>query len=253
MQPNDHKTNLIFTAMAPEDKSDFKEYLEHTRGNNNKEEYKEGIANIVPENSSKVSRTKKSSLIIKTLAFLIIIAARVAFTSYSVNGIENSINNSEVDPFVNKTTTFAGDSRKNEENKHRGNDFFYTNFNKPSNSELWNGYFGNIESIDRSGFSARGILREAEGAKAMFSFAAFSGINHHFLHLNSSGITYVNGNSITIFSVPAFKSTGRVSNFRFKSFSVPIYTIGIRKNGIMIEEYHFWDNMISVNQLGLSK
>ena len=38
-----------------------------------------------------------------------------------------------------------------------------------------------------------------------------------------------------------------------KAFKLPMFTIGHWKDGVMIEEYLFWDNQTYMNQLGLGK
>jgi hypothetical protein len=38
-----------------------------------------------------------------------------------------------------------------------------------------------------------------------------------------------------------------------KAFKMPMCTIGHWKDGIMIEEFLFWDNMTYMNQIGLGK
>jgi hypothetical protein len=38
-----------------------------------------------------------------------------------------------------------------------------------------------------------------------------------------------------------------------KKFNIPMATIGIWKDGVMIEEHLFWDNKAYLDQIGLGK
>ena len=54
-------------------------------------------------------------------------------------------------------------------------------------------------------------------------------------------------------TLPMPVGEGKFIQLTGKSFSLTMCTVGIRKKGVMIEEYLFWDNQTYMNQMGLGK
>jgi multisubunit Na+/H+ antiporter MnhF subunit len=232
--------NMNFTETVTEYKTDFIERLEHTAVDNNKEEYKEAQQIMNSENIYKNTRVKKSSLTIKMFAFLAIIAVRIGFSSYTNNAAEKSVREPQIDSLINKSTAFAGDSEGLPKKHFLFSDLFYSSFNKQFTNKRGKNYLESTEINPAGGFIAGGSQRNKDDVKAIFSFAALSGVNHHSGHLNlSDGIHYLNDNTAKIFSILAFAGTVSFSNYRGKSFSIPTYTLGRWKQGVIIAEYLF--------------
>ena len=98
-----------------------------------------------------------------------------------------------------------------------------------------------------------GIDRHIADLKAMFVYAPDTKIKIHPVRFGSGYMTCVSGVMTGSFTVPMPIGEGKFIQPTGKSFSLPMCTVGIWKNGVMIEEYLFWDNQTYMNQLGLGK
>ena len=98
-----------------------------------------------------------------------------------------------------------------------------------------------------------GIDRHIADLKAMFVYASDTKIKIHPIRFGSGNMTCVTGVMTGSFTLPMPIGEGKFIQPTGKSFSLPMCTVGIWKNGVMIEEYLFWDNQTYMNQLGLGK
>jgi hypothetical protein len=98
-----------------------------------------------------------------------------------------------------------------------------------------------------------GIERHIADLKAMFVYAPNTSIKIHPIRFGSGNMTCVTGVMTGTFTQPMPIGDGKFIQPTGKSFSLPMCTVGIWKDGVMIEEYLFWDNQTYMNQLGLGK
>jgi hypothetical protein len=103
------------------------------------------------------------------------------------------------------------------------------------------------------GHFTTGIERHIEDLKAMFVYAPNTNIKQHPIRFGSKEFTCVVGVMTGTFSKPMPIGGGKFIEPTGKSFSLPMCTVGIWKDGVMTEEYLFWDNQTYMNQLGLGK
>jgi len=103
------------------------------------------------------------------------------------------------------------------------------------------------------GHATLGIDRHIADLKAMFVYAPDTKIKLHPIRFGSGNMTCVSGVISGTFTLPMPIGDGKFIQPTGKSFSLPMCTVGIWKNGVMIEEYLFWDNQTYMNQLGLGK
>ena len=98
-----------------------------------------------------------------------------------------------------------------------------------------------------------GIDRHISDLKAMFVYAPDTKIKIHPVRFGSGNMTCVTGVMTGTFTLPMPIGDGKFIQPTGKSFTLPMCTVGIWKDGVMIEEYLFWDNQSYMNQLGLGK
>lgn len=103
------------------------------------------------------------------------------------------------------------------------------------------------------GHFTKGIEKHIEDLKAMFVYAPNTNIKQHPIRFGSKEFTCVVGVMTGTFSKPMPIGGGKFIEPTGKSFSLPMCTVGIWKDGVMTEEYLFWDNQTYMNQLGLGK
>lgn len=125
------------------------------------------------------------------------------------------------------------------------------------------------------GHHTNGIQRHIEDLKALFVYAPDTRIEVHPIRFGSAdvrsssitpdkrikvdqlqvdeGYTCVTGVMIGTFTKPMPTGDGKFVQPTNKSFSVPMCTVGHWKNGVMVEEWLYWDNATYMRQIGLGK
>ena len=88
----------------------------------------------------------------------------------------------------------------------------------------------------------------------MFTYAPDTRIKEHPVKVGQGEWTTVCGIMEGTFSKPMKTAEGKTIQPTGKSFEIPMATIGHwTKEGVMDEEYLFWDNQTYMNQIGLGK
>jgi hypothetical protein len=103
------------------------------------------------------------------------------------------------------------------------------------------------------GHFTTGIDRHITDLKAMFVYAPNTSIKQHPIRFGSGNMTCVIGIMKGTFTAPMPIGNGKFIKPTGKSFIIPMCTVGIWKDGVMIEEYLFWDNQSYMTQIGLGK
>ena len=103
------------------------------------------------------------------------------------------------------------------------------------------------------GHHTNGLEKHIEDMKAMFIYAPNTNIKIHPIRFGSDNMTCVTGVMTGTFTMPMPIAGGKFIQPTGKSFSIPMCTVGIWKDGVMIEESLFWDNQTYMCQLGIGK
>ncbi len=103
------------------------------------------------------------------------------------------------------------------------------------------------------GHATNGLQKHVDDLKAMFVYAPDTRIKVHPVRIAEGDKTAVIGEMEGTFTQPMPIGEGKFIQPTGKSFKLPMATIGIWKDGVMIEEYLFWDNQTYLQQLGLAQ
>jgi predicted ester cyclase len=103
------------------------------------------------------------------------------------------------------------------------------------------------------GHSTKGINKHIEDLKAMFVYSPDTSIKVHPVKIGSGEWTSVIGVMTGTFTKPMPIGNGKFIQPTGKKFSINMCTVGHWKNGVMIEEWLFWDNLTYMKQLGIAK
>ena len=103
------------------------------------------------------------------------------------------------------------------------------------------------------GHVTHGIARHIEDLKAMFVYAPDTRIHEHPVRIADGEWTSVIGVMEGTFSKPMPTGPGQAIAPTGKAFHLIMCTVGHWKNGVMDEEYLFWDNQSYMQQIGLAK
>lgn len=98
-----------------------------------------------------------------------------------------------------------------------------------------------------------GLAKHIEDMKALFVYAPDTRIKQHPIRFGSGDLTAVTGVFEGTFTKPMPIGNGKFIQPTGKKFNIPMATIGIWKDGVMIEEHLFWDNKAYLDQIGLGK
>jgi predicted ester cyclase len=103
------------------------------------------------------------------------------------------------------------------------------------------------------GHSTNGIDKHIEDLKAMFVYAPDTNIKVHPVKIGSGDYTSVIGVMSGTFSQPMPIGDGKFIQPTGKKYSITMCTVGHWKDGVMIEEWLFWDNATFMKQIGLGQ
>jgi hypothetical protein len=103
------------------------------------------------------------------------------------------------------------------------------------------------------GHTTNGIDKHIEDLKAMFVWAPDTRIKQHPVKLGQGEWTAVIGVMEGTFSQPMPIGDGKTIAPTGKPYKIQMATIGHWKDGVMDEEYLFWDNQEFMKEIGLGK
>jgi len=104
------------------------------------------------------------------------------------------------------------------------------------------------------GRTTTGLDKHIEDLKVLFTYAPDTRIKEHPVKFGSSPgeWTCVTGFMEGTFTKPMVKN-GKTTPPTGKSFKLPMCTVGHWKNGVMIEEYLYFDNKSYMEQMGVTQ
>lgn len=102
------------------------------------------------------------------------------------------------------------------------------------------------------GRETQGLQRHIEDMKAMFVYAPDTQIKQHPVRFGRGEFTCVTGIMTGTFTRPMPAGDGKVIPPTGKAFSLVMCTVGRWKDGVMVEEWLFWDNATYMKQIGVS-
>ena len=97
-----------------------------------------------------------------------------------------------------------------------------------------------------------GLEKHIEDLKAMFVYAPDTRIKIHTVKFGSGEWTAVIGRMEGTFTKPMPTADCKTIQPTGKPYNITMCTIGHWKNGVMNEEYLFWDNQAFMKQIGLA-
>lgn len=103
------------------------------------------------------------------------------------------------------------------------------------------------------GSTTTGLDPHIEQLKPMFVFAPDTHIKEHPIRIASGEWTAVTGAIEGTFSRPMPTGDGKTIPPTGKKFKLPMATVGRWKDGLMVEEWLFWDNQSFMKQIGLAQ
>lgn len=189
----------------------------------------------------------------KTISALLLVTGITTFTSCTNKNETPSVNKAEVDSLRNQILQLTAGNEMIAKNLATFDTLDFTVFSNQEWARLHESHAKDIKVNWPDGHFTTGIERHIEDLKAMFVYSPNTQIKQHPIRFGSGNMTAVTGIMTGTFTKPMPIGGSKFIQPTGKSFSLPMCTIGIWKDGVMIEESLFWDNQTYMNQLGLGK
>jgi SnoaL-like polyketide cyclase len=103
------------------------------------------------------------------------------------------------------------------------------------------------------GHTTKGLDQHIEELKPMFVFAPDTRIQVHPVKFGAGEWTSVIGVMEGTFTRPMPAGDGKMIQPTGRKFRLTMCTVGHWKNGLMVEEFLFWDNQSFMKQIGLAE
>jgi len=129
----------------------------------------------------------------------------------------------------------------------------YEVFSNQKWARLHESHGENVKVFWPDGHITTGLAKHIEDMKAIAVYAPDARIKQHPIAFGTGNHTAVEGLFEGTFTKPMPIGNGKFIQPTGKKFAFPMATIGVWKDGVMIEEHLFWDNKTFMEQIGLGK
>ncbi len=184
------------------------------------------------------------------LSFILLVAG-IGTALSSCSNKNPPIAQATVDSLNSKIALLSAESALTEKNLQKFDTLDYNVFSNRDWVRLHESHSENIKVNWPDGHVTNGLERHIADLTAMFVYAPNTSIKQHPIRFGVGNMTCVTGVMTGTFSAPMPAGVGKFIQPTGKSFSLNMCTIGIWKDGVMTEEYLFWDNQSFMTQIGL--
>jgi hypothetical protein len=196
---------------------------------------------------------KSTTFNIKGLVVMAIVAAVIGITSCTNKSTNGAVSKAEIDSLRNQIKQLTADNEMVAKNLITFDTLDFTVFSNQQWVRLHESHAKNIKVYWPDGHMSQGLDVHIADLKKMFVYAPDTRIKQHPIRFGSGKYTAVTGVFEGTFTKPMPIGNGKFIQPTGKAFKMPMCTIGIWENGIMVEEHLFWDNQTYMNQIGLGK
>ena len=198
---------------------------------------------------------EKRSPISIGLAGILIVTATTSFMGCSTPGGYSKEMQAKIDSMQIVLKDYATGEATLKKNLITFDTLDYTVFSNQEWVRLHESHAKDIKVNWPDGHFTTGIDKHIADLSAMFVYAPDTRIKSHPIRFGTGNgeWTCVTGVFEGTFTKPMPIGNGKFIPPTGKAFKMPMCTIGHWKDGVMIEESLFWDNMTYMNQIGLGK
>jgi hypothetical protein len=195
----------------------------------------------------------KTGRSISLAAALLIIAAIAAIDSGSSRGGSPLGTTTEIDSLRNQLKALAAGNAVIASNLKTFDTLDYTVFSNQEWTRLHESHAAGVKVYWPDGHMTTGIDVHIQDLKAMFVYAPDTRIKEHPIRFGSGKFTAVTGVFEGTFTKPMPIAEGKFIQPTGKAFKMPMATIALWENGVIVEEHLFWDNQTYMRQIGVTK
>lgn len=181
----------------------------------------------------------------------LMIAASLMFATATVTYAQAKSDAEEVAALRQQLKTLAAADARVKQRLDVFDTLDYTVFSNQQWERFHESHDKNIKVYWPDGHRTEGLAVHIEDMKKLFVHAPDTRIKIHPIKFGSGDFTAVTGVFEGTFTQPMPIGNGKFIAPTGKAFKMPMATIGIWENGVMIEEHLFWDNQTYANQIGI--
>ncbi len=186
------------------------------------------------------------------IAFLVMIFITPVFAgSPKGGGVYSPEIQAQIDKMKKELRKYTDDKATVDKNLKTFDELDFVVFSNQQWTRLHESHSDDVKVNWPDGHSTNGIKRHIEDLKAMFVYSPDTSIKVHPVKVGSDEYTAVIGVMTGTFTKPMPIGNGKFIQPTGKKFSINMCTVGHWKNGVMIEEWLFWDNATYMKQLGI--
>ncbi|MBO9691685.1 ester cyclase [Chryseobacterium sp.] len=183
-------------------------------------------------------------------------SALLLFGFLSLSSCQKSVNNTsatEADSLRKQIKEILASQKIVDQNITKFDTLDFNVFSRRDWSRFHESHANDIKVHFPDGHITTGLDIHIKDMEAMFVYAPDTRITAHPIKLGSGNITAVTGIMEGTFTKPMPIGNGKVIQPTGKAFKIPMATFGIWKDGVMTEEYLYWDNKTYMDQMGIGK
>lgn len=190
---------------------------------------------------------------VKLKTVLLVLISMFLFSGCAYNNPNQSASQAEIDSQKKQLNDLLAEKELTGQYIVKFDTLDFIVFSNQEWSRFHESHDENIKVYWPDGHFTVGLAKHIEDMKAMFVYAPDTKITEHPIRFGSGKFTAVTGFMEGTFTKPMPAGNGKFIQPTQKSFKVPMVTIGVWENGVMVEEHLFWDNQTYMNQLGVGR
>jgi hypothetical protein len=200
---------------------------------------------------TKMKRLAGSVGLIVVLFFVLIIPSM--FAGSSDKGGYSPEMQAQIEEMKKELKKYTDDKATVEANLKTFDELDFVVFSNQEWTRLHESHSKDVKVNWPDGHYTTGIERHIEDLKALFVYAPDTSIKVHPIKLGSGEFTAVTGIMTGTFTKPMPIGNGKFIQPTGKKFFLPMCTVGHWKDGVMTEEWLFWDNATYMKQIGIGQ
>ena len=195
----------------------------------------------------------RATTAMRASAVLLIGAASATFGGCTSNSGNSPLSKADIDSLRSQLKALTAGNEEIAKDLVRFDTLDYTVFSNQEWTRLHESHATDVKVYWPDGHMTQGIEVHIQDLKALFVYAPDTRIKEHPIRFGSGKYTAVTGVFEGTFTKPMPVGNGKFIQPTGKAFKMPMATIALWEDGVIVEEHLFWDNLTYMRQIGLAK
>ena len=194
---------------------------------------------------------KNRAVVVSMIAVLFVGFTALALAGDMMGGGYSPEMQAKIDEMKKELKKYTDDKATVDKNIKTFDELDFVVFSNQEWTRLHESHSKDVRVNWPDGHYTTGIEKHIEDLKAMFVYSPDTNIKVHPVKFGSGEWTSVIGVMTGTFTKPMPIGDGKFIQPTGKKFSINMCTVGHWKDGVMIEEWLFWDNATYMKQIGI--